>query len=89
MNLYQMIAYISTMLVILHHSAEANVKRRIRKLPTTNLCDPSVSQKLGYFLIDEKTLKQFFYWFFESRSEPSSDPIVLWLNGLMALPCHC
>lgn len=26
-------------------------------------------------------LGQLFYWFFESQSNPSSDPLILWTNG--------
>jgi cathepsin A (carboxypeptidase C) len=33
----------------------------------------------GYLDIDED--KHFFFWFFESRSKPKEDPLVLWLNG--------
>lgn len=25
--------------------------------------------------------KHFYFWFFESRSKPKTDPLVLWLNG--------
>ncbi|KAI8853149.1 Alpha/Beta hydrolase protein [Chytridium lagenaria] len=42
------------------------------------LCDPDVKQLLGYLDVDDK---HFFFWFFESRSAPSTDPLVLWLNG--------
>ena len=38
----------------------------------------------GYFTIDAKTSKNYFYWFFESRSEPTEDPVVLWLTGKRA-----
>ena len=38
-----------------------------------------VKQHVGYLDVD--TNKHFFYWFFESRNDPKTDPIVLWLNG--------
>lgn len=38
-----------------------------------------VKQHVGYLDVDSN--KHFFYWFFESRSNPKTDPIVLWLNG--------
>ncbi|KAJ7875369.1 Alpha/Beta hydrolase protein [Mycena olivaceomarginata] len=44
-----------------------------------NLCDPSVKQYSGYLdIADDKHL---FFWFFESRNSPSTDPLVLWING--------
>ncbi|KAI4123043.1 MAG: hypothetical protein LQ347_006298 [Umbilicaria vellea] len=42
--------------------------------------DPGVKQYSGY-LDDEENDKHLFYWFFESRSDPKTDPVVLWLNG--------
>ncbi|KAJ7151045.1 Alpha/Beta hydrolase protein [Mycena filopes] len=46
---------------------------------TPKLCEPSVKQYSGY--IDVAKDKHMFFWFFESRSSPSSDPLVLWMNG--------
>jgi cathepsin A (carboxypeptidase C) len=43
------------------------------------LCDPSVKQVSGYLNVDAD--KHFFFWFFESRHTPASDPLLLWLNG--------
>ncbi|KAJ3211661.1 hypothetical protein HDU82_005288 [Entophlyctis luteolus] len=59
-----------------------------------SLCDKGVKQSAGYFDVGEK---HFFFWyqllilafilltrygrFFESRSDPANDPLVLWLNG--------
>jgi cathepsin A (carboxypeptidase C) len=33
----------------------------------------------GY--LDTNKDKHYFYWFFESRGDPSDDPLILWLNG--------
>lgn len=40
----------------------------------------SVKQATGYFDIAD-TDKHLFFWFFESRSDPANDPVILWLNG--------
>lgn len=40
----------------------------------------TVKQITGYLDVEEES-KHFFYWFFESRNDPSTDPIVLWLSG--------
>ena len=43
------------------------------------LCD-SVKQYSGYFKL-ETGRKNYFYWFFESRTAPADAPVVLWLTG--------
>ena len=42
------------------------------------LCD-TVTQYSGYFSAGSN--KEYFYWFFESRSNPSTDPLIMWLTG--------
>lgn len=50
-----------------------------------NYVDPSslgldeVRQEAGY--LNTPLGDRLFYWFFESRSNPSTDPVVVWLNG--------
>jgi cathepsin A (carboxypeptidase C) len=40
----------------------------------------TVKQYSGYLDVKDED-KHFFYWFFESRNDPETDPVVLWLNG--------
>ncbi|KAK6354882.1 hypothetical protein TWF696_004013 [Orbilia brochopaga] len=59
----------------------AAYKLRGKKVDPSKLgVDPGVKQYSGY-LDDEQNDKHLFYWFFESRSNPKTDPVVLWLNG--------
>ncbi|KAL8995026.1 MAG: hypothetical protein Q9169_005174 [Polycauliona sp. 2 TL-2023] len=54
---------------------------RTKKVDPSSLgIDPGVKQYSGY-LDDEENDKHLFYWFFESRSDPKNDPVVLWING--------
>ena len=48
---------------------------------TNRLCESTngVNSYSGYIDIAED--KHLFFWFFESRNDPSSDPITMWLNG--------
>ncbi|KAK6543623.1 hypothetical protein TWF694_000365 [Orbilia ellipsospora] len=58
-------------------------KRAVVASPTTDtkpLKFDNVTQFTGY-LEDEKNDTHLFYWFFESRSKPSTDPIVIWFSG--------
>ncbi|RHY70879.1 hypothetical protein DYB30_014207 [Aphanomyces astaci] len=43
-------------------------------------CD-STAQSSGYIKLPNKEDGHYFYWFFESRSSPDTDPLVLWLTG--------
>lgn len=65
------------------------------RIVVPKLCEPSVKQYSGYFNVAKD--KHVFFWcvqyiktgclwfilprFFESRSSPSTDPLVLWMNG--------
>ena len=40
-----------------------------------------VVQHKGYIDLKDDHDTHYFYWFFESRSNPSKDPLVLWLTG--------
>jgi len=43
------------------------------------ICDSSVKQHAGYVNVGLNT--NYFFWLFESRSDPAKDPLVMWLNG--------
>lgn len=50
---------------------------RVQKQNAT-ICDVSVDQYTGWLDIGPKHL---FFWYFESASDPATDPLLLWLNG--------
>lgn len=52
---------------------------RVKSTPKTLGID-SVKQYSGYLDVHDED-KHFFYYFFESRNDPKTDPIILWLNG--------
>ncbi|AOA63483.1 Putative serine carboxypeptidase [Komagataella phaffii CBS 7435] len=57
-----------------------NYQLRVKKSHPEKLNIDKVKQSSGYLdIIDQD--KHLFYWFFESRNDPSTDPIILWLNG--------
>jgi len=49
---------------------------------TTGICDANVNQQSGYFNVKSGVDKNYFFWFFESRSKSqATDPLVIWLTG--------
>ena len=51
---------------------------RIKKAPE-EWCDPGVNKYTGY--IDITPARHLWFYFFESRSNPAEDDVVLWTNG--------
>ncbi|KAK7035881.1 carboxypeptidase [Favolaschia claudopus] len=50
----------------------------VRIRPIKGFCDPSVDSYAGYIDIEARHM---FFYYFESRNDPSKDDVVLWLNG--------
>ncbi|POM67517.1 Serine protease family S10, partial [Phytophthora palmivora] len=46
----------------------------------TTTCGTAANEA-GYIKLPNKQDDQYFYWFFESRKAPATDPLVLWLSG--------
>ncbi|RYD81271.1 MAG: hypothetical protein EOP84_11270 [Verrucomicrobiaceae bacterium] len=67
-------------LVACAENAQA-AKHRLRDDPVEGICDTTVKSLSGYFSVSEQVTKNYFFWFFESRSSPSTDPLVIWLTG--------
>ena len=70
-----------TVLVVLACSfAYGQNTDEITKLP--GLPEPvKFKQYAGYMVANTTNGRNLFYWFVESQSNPSTDPVVLWLNG--------
>ena len=63
------------------YTAEANSDQITDALPGQKNT-PSFNHFSGYLPVDNKEDgKKIFYWYFESESNPSTDPVVLWTNG--------
>ncbi|KAF9779565.1 peptidase S10 serine carboxypeptidase [Thelephora terrestris] len=50
---------------------------RIKK---TGFCDPTVNAYTGYLDVDAGA-KHLFFYFFESRRDPETDDVMMWVNG--------
>jgi cathepsin A (carboxypeptidase C) len=68
-------------------STGASSRGQLRDYPTPpdegGICDSSVKQISGYYGVNTQGVHdaEYFFWMFESRSQPSSDPFVIWLTG--------
>ncbi|KAI0643713.1 peptidase S10 serine carboxypeptidase [Trametes meyenii] len=50
---------------------------RVKK---TDFCDPAVNVYTGYLDVDYGA-KHLFFYFFESRRDPATDDVMMWING--------
>jgi cathepsin A (carboxypeptidase C) len=64
-----------------YHSTHGEATGSLRDAPVDGLCDENVKQLSGYYDVKSGVDKHYFFWFFESRSKPSTDPLVIWLTG--------
>ncbi|XP_052199195.1 serine carboxypeptidase II-2 [Diospyros lotus] len=53
---------------------------RVISLPGQNF-DVGFAHYSGYVTVNEESGRNLFYWFTEAADDPSSKPLVLWLNG--------
>ncbi|KZS92408.1 alpha/beta-hydrolase [Sistotremastrum niveocremeum HHB9708] len=61
-----------------HHTYFPSYAVRIKRTPP-EFCDPTTSTYTGY--IDVSPARHLFFYFFESRSDPDTDDVILWTNG--------
>lgn len=59
---------------------KAAMNDRITSLPGLDF-DLDFNQFSGYLTVSEATNRSIFYWYVESQSNPSTDPVVFWTNG--------
>jgi carboxypeptidase C (cathepsin A) len=53
----------------------------IATLEAKELTCGTAKNEAGYIKLPNKQDDEYFYWFFESRKSPATDPLVLWLTG--------
>lgn len=74
------VAVASILSVLATPGAKNNTYSLTSELVQEGFCD-TTKQYSGYFKIDGSKSKNYFYWFFESRGNPSTDPVIIWLTG--------
>lgn len=69
--------------VALQDSQTDDVDVQTNKFSHPKLCDPSVKQTSGYLPASElgPLAPKYFFWLFESKSDPENDPLIMWLSG--------
>lgn len=60
---------------------EGNVKEA-RQMARVNLPEyPDMESYAGFLTVNQQYNSNLYFWFFPSQNEPSSDPVILWLQG--------
>lgn len=80
-----MLSFISVtaLLSLLASASGAGSNNRLKESEKkkSDLCDGTVDSLSGYYEVDGGVDKNYFYWLFESRQEPATDPLIIWLTG--------
>ncbi|ELU44191.1 serine carboxypeptidase [Rhizoctonia solani AG-1 IA] len=63
---------------VLGHQAFPSHQVRVKRVK--DFCDLTVRMYSGYLDVDYGA-KHLFFYFFESRNDPDSDPVLMWING--------
>jgi len=58
---------------------EKDVEVEVGTFVDPKICDPSVKQSAGY--LKANAFSNYFFWLFESKSAPATDPLIMWLSG--------
>ncbi|EIM83897.1 serine carboxypeptidase [Stereum hirsutum FP-91666 SS1] len=66
---------LSETFTVLRHPAFPQYSTRIRK---TDFCDTTSQAYSGYVDIE---VRHIFFYYFESRNDPSTDDVIMWING--------
>ncbi|KAF5350314.1 hypothetical protein D9758_012812 [Tetrapyrgos nigripes] len=64
-----------------HKSTKAQTQGNLTFVENSGICETTdgVGQVSGYVNVEDDS--SFWFWFFESRNNPDTDPFTLWLNG--------
>ena len=74
-------------------SSGVREKDRVLQLPGLSF-NVKFAHFAGHITVNEESGRALFYWFFEAADDPSTKPLVLWLNGgdidlpFSFLPCN-
>jgi serine carboxypeptidase-like clade 2 len=61
------------------HLPASDQPHKITELP--GIGPLKFEQYAGYITVDKVSNRRLFYWFVESQNNPSTDPLLIWLNG--------
>ncbi|CEG48354.1 serine protease family [Plasmopara halstedii] len=81
-------ALLFTLAYVMQHDSLRSSVKNLKGTASTNSERPEdeffcgiTNHETGYIKLPNKDDHHYFYWFVESRSDPQSDPLVLWLTG--------
>lgn len=76
-----LLAFLVLVSKIRSYPTEQQGKDRVLGLPGQSSFNVSFAQYSGYVTVNKESGRTLFYWFFEAAEEPSSKPLLIWLQG--------